>query len=173
MAVFAEVRFEKRAQHLCGGLLVHAIQHRRYSQRALCPVGLRNPHPSDGCGPVVSFPDRSGNPRPVLPRERGEVLDGHAIDPRGTLVRLHAFPRLGEVSRFKDFLDHGSSLRGSMLPSVAALGFASPSGVFGWTVRRGVDPLLIGSVLHRVSLSGDFAVLIRTPARFSDYYDLC
>ena len=38
-----------------------------------------------------------------------------------------------------------------MLPSVAALGFTSPSGVVGWSVRRGVDPLLIGSVLHRLS----------------------
>jgi hypothetical protein len=28
---------------------------------------------------------------------------------------------LGEVFRFKDFLDHGSFLRGSMLLSVAAL----------------------------------------------------
>ena len=60
-----------------------------------------------------------------------------------------------------------------MLPSVTALGFASPSGVIGWSVRRGVDPLLIGSVLYRVESSGNFAVLIRTPARFSDYYDLC
>ena len=60
-----------------------------------------------------------------------------------------------------------------MLPSVMAFGFASPSGVVGWSVRRGVDPLLIGLVLHQVSLSGDFTVLIRTPARFSDYYDLC
>jgi hypothetical protein len=86
----------------------------------------------------------------VLPRERGEVLDGHAVDPRSALVRLHALPRLGEVLtplrsvragwlrileyatiaalralRLKDFLDHGSFLRGSMLLSVAALGFAS------------------------------------------------
>ena len=60
-----------------------------------------------------------------------------------------------------------------MLPSVSALGFASPSGVVGWSVRHGVDPLLIGSALHRVSLSGNFAVLIRTPARFRDYYGLC
>ena len=37
-----------------------------------------------------------------------------------------------------------------MLLSVAALGFASPSGVVGWSVRHGVDPLLIGSVLHRL-----------------------
>jgi hypothetical protein len=43
-----------------------------------------------------------------------------------------------------------------MLPSVTAFGFASPSGVVGWSVRHGVDPLLIGSVLHRVSLSGNF-----------------
>ena len=38
-----------------------------------------------------------------------------------------------------------------MLLSVAALGFASPSGVVGWSVRHGVDPLLIGSVLYRLS----------------------
>ncbi len=37
-----------------------------------------------------------------------------------------------------------------MLLSVTALGFASPSGVVGWSVRHGVDPLLIGSVLHRL-----------------------
>jgi hypothetical protein len=161
MAVFAETHFEKRPQHLCDGLLDHPIQHRRYPQRALGPVGLRNPHPFDGRGPVTSFSDRLGDPRPFLPRERGEVLDGHAIDPRSTLVRFHAFPRLGEVLRFKDLLDHGSSLRGSMVafgclrcapaPSVTAFGFASPSGVVGWSVRHGVDPLLIGSVLHRVN----------------------
>jgi len=60
-----------------------------------------------------------------------------------------------------------------MLPSATALKFTSLSGVIGWLVRRGVDPLLIGSVLHRVRPSGNFAVLIRTPARISDYYDLC
>ena len=36
-----------------------------------------------------------------------------------------------------------------------------------------IAPLLIGSALHRVSRSGNFAVLIRTPARFLDYYGLC
>jgi hypothetical protein len=30
MTVFAEVRFEKRPQHLCDGLLDHSIQHRWY-----------------------------------------------------------------------------------------------------------------------------------------------
>lgn len=60
-----------------------------------------------------------------------------------------------------------------MRSPVAAPGFASPSGVVGWSVCRGVDPLLIGSVLRRVSHSGNFAVLLRTPARFLDYYDLC
>jgi hypothetical protein len=51
-------------------------------------------------------------------------------------------------------LDHGSCLRGSMLPSVTALVHASPSGVFGWGVRHGVDPLLIASVLHRLNALG-------------------
>jgi hypothetical protein len=37
----------------------------------------------------------------VLPRERGEVLDGHAVNPRSALVRLHALPRGGKVFRFK------------------------------------------------------------------------
>jgi len=60
-----------------------------------------------------------------------------------------------------------------MLPSATAPKLASPSGVIGWLVRGGVDPLLIGSVLHRVRPSGNFAVRIRTPARFLDYYDLC
>ena len=92
----------------------------------------------------MAWPERSG----------GKVPDGHAVDPRSALVRLHAFPRLGEVLRFKDFLDHGSLLRGSMLPSVTAFGFASPPGVFGWSVRHGVDPLLIGSALRRVESSG-------------------
>ena len=45
VAVFAEVRLEKRTQHLRDGLLDHAIQHRRHPQRALGPVGFRNPHP--------------------------------------------------------------------------------------------------------------------------------
>jgi hypothetical protein len=60
-----------------------------------------------------------------------------------------------------------------MLPAATALVHASPSGVVGWGVRHGVETLLIGSVLHRVSRSGNFDVLIRTPARFLDYYDLC
>jgi hypothetical protein len=53
-----------------------------------------------------------------------------------------------------------------------ALKLASPSGFIGSLVRGGVVPLLIGSALHRVSLSGDFDVL-RTPARCPDYYGLC
>jgi hypothetical protein len=92
-----------------------------------CPQGKRsevNPHPFDGRGPVVSFSNRSGNPRPLPPRERGEVRDGHAVDPRSTFILLHAFPRLGKVFRFKDFLNHGSFLRGSMLPTVTALKLA-------------------------------------------------
>ena len=60
-----------------------------------------------------------------------------------------------------------------MLPSVAALGPASPSGVVGWSVRRGVDPLLVGSALRRVESSGNFVVLFRTPARSPGYYGLC
>jgi len=60
-----------------------------------------------------------------------------------------------------------------MLPFATTLKLASPSGVVGWLVRREVDPLLIGSILHRVSHSGNFAVQFRTPARFLDYYDLC
>lgn len=60
-----------------------------------------------------------------------------------------------------------------MLLSAAALVHASPSGVVGWGVRHGVETLLIGSVLRRVRPSGNFAALIRAPARFSDYYDLC
>jgi hypothetical protein len=46
-----------------------------------------------------------------------------------------------------------------MLPSVAALGFASPSGVVGWSVRHGVDPPLIGLVLHRLNAEAAVAAL--------------
>ena len=60
-----------------------------------------------------------------------------------------------------------------MLPSATALKLTSHAGVVGWLVRCGVDPLLIGSALHRVRSSGNFAVLIRTPARFLDYCGLC
>lgn len=60
-----------------------------------------------------------------------------------------------------------------MLPAVPAFVHASPTGVVGWGVRHGVKTLLIGSVLHRVSRSGNFDVLMRTPARFLGYYDLC
>jgi hypothetical protein len=41
-----------------------------------------------------------------------------------------------------------------MLLSVTALVHASPSGVIGWGVRHGVEPLLIGSVLHWFTLAG-------------------
>jgi hypothetical protein len=37
--------------------------------------------------------------------------------------------------QFKDFLDHVSLLRSSMLSSVTALKRASPSGVIGWLVQ--------------------------------------
>ena len=37
-----------------------------------------------------------------------------------------------------------------MRSSVTTLKLASPSGVVGWLVRGGVDPLPIGSVLHRL-----------------------
>ncbi len=56
-----------------------------------------NPRPTNGLGPVVSFSDRSGYPRPVFLLESREVLDGHAVDPRSTFVSLHAFPHFGEV----------------------------------------------------------------------------
>ena len=45
----------------------------------------------------------------------------------------------------------GTFLRGSMLPAATALKRASPSGIIGWLACRGVDPLLIGSVLHRLN----------------------
>jgi len=159
VAVFAEIRFKARTQHLRDGLLDHAIQHRRNPQRTLGPVGLVDPHPFDGCGSVGAIPDGFGDPRPVLPRERGELFDGHAIDPRSTLVGLHALPRFGHVLRGDDRLDLVSRPRVSVLPSATALVHASPSGVVGWGVRHGVETLLIGSVLHRVSPSGNFAVL--------------
>src|SRR5690606_41071531 len=87
----------------------------------------------------------------MLPRERGEVRDGHPVDPRSAVVGPHAFPRSGEVFRFKDSLDHVSLSRGSMLSAAGALEFVSPPGVIDWLVSGGVDPLLIGSALHRVS----------------------
>jgi hypothetical protein len=46
-----------------------------------------------------------------------------------------------------------------MLLSVSALGFASPSGVVGWSVRHGVDPLLIGLALHRLNAKAAVAAL--------------
>ena len=80
----------------------------------------------------------------------------------------------------KDFLDHVSLLRGSMVaciaslagclrcapaPSAMALKRASPSGVVGWLVRGGVDPLLIGSILHRVNALRDSAFGTAKPDR--------
>ena len=46
-----------------------------------------------------------------------------------------------------------------MLLSATALKRASPSGVVGWLVRGGVDPLLIGSVLHRLNAKAAVAAL--------------
>ncbi len=39
-----------------------------------------------------------------------------------------------------------------MPPAAGALKFVCPTGFIDWLVSGGVDPLLIGSVLHRVSL---------------------
>ena len=61
-----------------------------------------------------------------------------------------------------------------MLPSATALKLASPSGVVGSLVRRGVDPLLIGSALHWVETSGIVVYTgIAPPARFPGYYGFC
>ena len=62
-----------------------------------------------------------------------------------------------------------------MLPSATALKLTSHAGVVGWLVRCGVDPLLIGSALRRVSRSGlvVLAGVFQPPARFLDYYGLC
>jgi hypothetical protein len=38
-----------------------------------------------------------------------------------------------------------------MLPATGALEPVSPTGIIDWLVSGGVDPLLIGSALHRVS----------------------
>ena len=46
-----------------------------------------------------------------------------------------------------------------MLLSATALKRASPSGVVGWLVRGGVDPLLIDSVLHRLNAKAAVAAL--------------
>jgi hypothetical protein len=76
--------------------------------------------------PMVSG---GGNHTPAWhERSEGKGPDRHAVDPRSTLVRLHAFPRGGEVFRVEDLLDHGSRPRVSMLPSaaVAFLCQASP-----------------------------------------------
>ena len=82
---------------------------------------------------------------------------------------LHPFPGGGEVLRIEDVLDHGSLLRVSILPSVAALKFTSHAGVIGWLVRHGVDSLLIGSALHRVRPPATLLCFC-TPARFLIYY---
>jgi len=59
-----------------------------------------------------------------------------------------------------------------MLPAAAALKLTSHAGVNGWLVRHGVETLLIGSALHRVSPPATL-LCICTPARFRDYYGLC
>ncbi len=81
MAVFAEVRFKVRTQHLCNGLLNHPIQHRRNPEGTPCPVGLGNPHPSNGCGMVGAISDGIGDPRPLRPRERGMRRSACRPDP--------------------------------------------------------------------------------------------
>lgn len=105
------------------------------------------------------FSERLGDPRPFFPRKSGKGVDGHPVDSRAALVRLHPFPGCGEVLRVENLLDHGSRVRGSMLPSATALKLASPTGVLGPLVCHGVDPLLIGSALHRSESSGNFDVL--------------
>lgn len=98
------------------------------------------------------MPSIPGAPLFALTRLSGPAarLCGLAFARLRALARRGS-PRSGEVFRFKDLLHHGSSSRGSMLPSVSVFGFASPTGFIGWPVRHGVVPLLIGSALHRVS----------------------
>ena len=78
-----------------------------------------------------------------------------------------------------------------MLPTATALRLPSPPGVIGSSVRRGVDPLLIGSALHLVESGSEarfralfaatccasgFVVLagfFQPPARFPGYYGFC
>ncbi len=82
-------------------------------------------------------------------------FDSAALRPCGMASHFkHTASAALRALQLKDFLDHDSFLRDSILPAATALKLAWPSGVVGWLVRGGVDPLLIGSVLHRLNALG-------------------
>src|SRR3989304_6250636 len=108
---FRELRIEDRRQDLRDGLLDQPINHGRYSQRPPAPARLRDHHPTPRLRAVAAIDKALANRRPLLAREFGEVLNGHAVDTRRTPVGLHPHPRAAQVLR-REHLLHQSNMQG-------------------------------------------------------------
>lgn len=106
VAVSAEPALEERGQHLCQRLLDHAIQHRRHTQRALRPVGLRDEHPAHWRRVIRPLHKRGAYTGPVFPAEGREPLDGHPVDAGCTRVGLDTPPSPQQVLPFQYVLHH-------------------------------------------------------------------
>ena len=92
-----EPRIEDRREHLGDGLLDHTVCDRGNSEHAFAAVGFGDFHPSHRLRPVSPALDPRAQRRPVFARMGGEVLHGHAVDARRSLVGLHPFPRARQV----------------------------------------------------------------------------
>ena len=88
-----EVRVEERSQHLRNRLLDHPIDDGRNAQQPFpLSVSLWNLRAPDRGGLIGLVSYRLANARPVVARKRWELLNGHPIDTRSTVVGFHLVP---------------------------------------------------------------------------------
>jgi len=174
VTVLAEIRFEKRRQHLSHGLLDQAIQHRWHPEGTLAPIGFGNEHPAHRRGAVGSLHYRGADSRPLLPPKGGEVPDGHPVNARCPLVGSDTFPCLLKVVRGENSLHQVFCSGVPILPSVAALISAPPTGGIGSDVLHTVGSPLFGSALRGIECSGfEFMRTYRGPRFSARYYGFC
>jgi hypothetical protein len=91
-----EVRLEHRLQHQPGRLLRHPVADRRYAQRPLAAIWLRDVHAPGRRGTVRALPQvmLEFREHPLDPVHALHIFQGDAIHPGGPPVPPHPLPRL-------------------------------------------------------------------------------
>lgn len=105
VAVVAELGVIQRGENLSDRLLDDTIEHGRYAQGTLCPVGLVDEHPAHRRRAVGSFTQIRVDPFPVLPFEGREVIDAHRINTGCATVGFDPLPCPFQIRGGKDLLD--------------------------------------------------------------------
>ena len=179
----AEARLGERPvpvglQHLHHRLLDEAVEHRRNPERSFAARCLRYLHPPHRLRLIAAVQQLSPDRGPVLLQIGRQVLEGHPVDARGTLVGLHSCQCLPQIVTLDDrfhgrpnrrpAFDIGSRRAGFGLFGGGASGFTRCPGA-----QVQLDLILLPHGPHEIAALLASSTVQAFAGVAPDYYALC